>query len=126
MEQRCGFELFKSNVCHRLKEQGDIDFIIDTLEKDEIRRYYDRAWYAESLYLLAMLDYVSRLNDVPLCSRYDDLRACRLQKPVYPASVLMAAAVSSKGEDIMAQARRAAIPEFLQFNIIECDIRNVV
>lgn len=28
MEKRCSFELFKSNVCHRLKEQGDIDFLI--------------------------------------------------------------------------------------------------
>ena len=32
MEKRCNFELFKSNVCHRLKESGDIDFLIETLE----------------------------------------------------------------------------------------------
>lgn len=32
-EKRCSFELFKSNVCHHLKEPGDIDFVIDTLEK---------------------------------------------------------------------------------------------
>lgn len=126
MDQRCSFELFKSNVCHRLKERGDVDFIIDTLEKDEIRQYYDRAWYAESLYLLAMLDYVSRLNDIPLCARYEDLRACRLQEPVYPASVLMVAAVSSNSEEIKEQARRESIPEFSKFNIIECDIRNIV
>ena len=31
MEKRCNFELFKSNVCHRLKESGDIDFLIETL-----------------------------------------------------------------------------------------------
>ena len=36
MEKRCNFELFKSNVCHRLKESGDIDFLIETLEKDMI------------------------------------------------------------------------------------------
>lgn len=34
MEKRCSFELFKSNVCHRLKEQGDIDFLIETLKED--------------------------------------------------------------------------------------------
>lgn len=33
-EKRSGFELFKSNTCHRLKELGDIPFIIDLLEKD--------------------------------------------------------------------------------------------
>lgn len=27
MEKRCSFELFKSNVCHWLKEEGDIDFL---------------------------------------------------------------------------------------------------
>ena len=30
----------------------DIDFIIETLETDEIRKLYERGWYRESLYLL--------------------------------------------------------------------------
>ena len=50
MEKRCSFELFKSNVCHRLKEQGDIDFLIETLKEDMIRQYYDKKWYPESFY----------------------------------------------------------------------------
>lgn len=41
MEKRCSFELFKSNVCHWLKEEGDIDFLIQVLESDLIRKYYD-------------------------------------------------------------------------------------
>lgn len=65
MEKRCSFELFKSNVCHRLKEQGDIDFLIETLKEDMIRQYYDKKWYPESFYLLAMVDYISRENNVP-------------------------------------------------------------
>ena len=73
-DQRCSFELFKSNTCHRLKELGDIQFVIELLEKDEIRMYYKKNWYPESLYLLAMLDYVSRINNIPLCTQYDDLR----------------------------------------------------
>lgn len=63
MEKRCSFELFKSNVCHRLKEQGDIDFLIETLKEDMIRQYYDKKWYPESFYLLAMVDYISRENN---------------------------------------------------------------
>ena len=63
---RPAFELFKSNVCHRLKELGDIDFLIDTIESGDIVKYYQRSWYPESLYLLAMVDYISRENDVPL------------------------------------------------------------
>ena len=50
MEKRCSFELFKSNVCHWLKEEGDIDFLIQVLESDLIRKYYNRKWYLESLY----------------------------------------------------------------------------
>lgn len=125
-EKRSTFDVFKSNVCHRVKELDDWDFIIDTLEKDEIRKYFDRKWYAESFYLLAMLDYLSRLNDVPLCSRYDDLRKYRLQEPIYPSSVLMTAAVSKRSEEIKEKARRESIPEFMRFNIVESEVRNVV
>ena len=31
-EYRSSFETFKSNTCHHVKDMGDIDFIIDTLE----------------------------------------------------------------------------------------------
>ncbi len=44
MAIRPAFDLFKSNVCHKLKELGDIDFLIDTIESDEITTYYKRAW----------------------------------------------------------------------------------
>ena len=125
LTKRSSFELFKSSVCHRLKEMGDLDFIMDVLKSREIRTYYERGWYPESLYLLAMLDYVSRLNGVPLCSEYDDLRRCRLEKPLYPASVL-AICAASKDDRAMIQAERDAIPEFKRFNIIECEVRNAV
>lgn len=32
--KRIPFENFKSNVCHYVKDKGDVDFIIDTLSKD--------------------------------------------------------------------------------------------
>ena len=123
-EQRGSFELFKSNVCHRLKTLGDVPFIVETLEKDEITAYYQKQWYPESLYLLAMLDYVSRENDVPLCRDYDDLRKMKLTSTVFPASVISAAAVS-KNEAIKERAFREAIPEFKRFNIVESEVRNV-
>ena len=123
--KRSSFENFKSKVCHRLKELGDIDFIIDTLESQDIRMYYERGWYPESLYLLAMLDYISRENDVLLCDEYDDLRRCRLEKAIYPSSILAMSAASKK-EDELRYAEENAIPEFKRFNIIESDVRNVI
>ena len=125
MVKRPSFENFKSTVCHRVKEKGDIAFIIDTLESQDIRTYYERKWYPESLYLLAMLDYLSRENDVPLCDEYDDLRRCKLEKPVYPASIL-AVAAASKSEAAMKTAAEKSIPEFMRFNIVESEVRNVV
>lgn len=125
LEERGSFELYKSAVCHRIKEMGDIDFIIETLEQDEIRANYERGWYAESFYLLAMLDYISRLNGVPACTGYDDLRRCRLGEPLYPSGILTAAMVAGSDEP-KRQALREAIPEFLQFNIVESEVRNAV
>ena len=125
MEKRCSFELFKSNVCHWLKEEGDIDFLIQVLESDLIRKYYNRKWYLESFYLLGMLDYISRINDVPMCSEYDDLRQQRMQEIVYPVGVLLTARVLGD-ESIKEQALKGAIPEILRFNIVESDIRNVI
>ena len=123
--RRSSFENFKSTICHRVKELGDIDFIIDTLESQDIRMYYERKWYPESLYLLAMLDYISRENDVPICDEYDDLRRCKLEKTLYPASVL-ALAAASKRDDELRYATMIAIPEFKRFNIIESEVRNVI
>ena len=125
MIKRPSFENFKSAVCHRVREQGDISFIIDTLERQDIRTYYDRKWYPESLYLLAMLDYLSRENGVPLCDEYDDLRRCKLNKPIYPASI-RAMCAAEESDAAMKRAAEAAIPEFMRFNIVESEIRNVV
>lgn len=47
-EYRSSFETFKSTVCHRVKDMGDIDFIITTLENDTIRDLYKRKWYSKS------------------------------------------------------------------------------
>jgi hypothetical protein len=124
VENRPAFDTFKSNVCHSVNDKGDIDFLIDTLESGRIRELYERSWYAESMYLLAMTDYLSRLNDFPLCAEYDDIRRAKLSRPIYPAGILaMCAAV--KSDLPKSEGRGDAIPEFLRHNIIESEVRNV-
>ncbi|MGN0345316.1 MAG: helix-turn-helix domain-containing protein [Lachnospiraceae bacterium] len=123
-DYRCSFETFKSNTCHHVKNLGDIDFIIETLEADEIRKLYNRQWYREALYLLAMVDYLSRLNSLPICTNYNDLRCKRLEKPYFPASVAVSYAATGD-ERIKDEAVANAIPEFLRFNIVESEVRNV-
>ena len=125
MEKRVNFELYNSTVCHRVKTLGDINFIIYTLEFDDIHKYYAKKWYPECLYLLAMLDYLSNENNVPLCSEYDDIRSCRLSETVYPIGILTETAVT-KNDGVKERAKAKAIPEFMRFNIVENDIRNVL
>jgi transcriptional regulator with XRE-family HTH domain len=124
MEYRQSFEIYKSNVCHRVKDRGDIDFIIDMLETDEIRKLYQKRWYPESLYLLAMVDYLSRENDLPVCNEYRDIRSMRLREPIYPSSVIAMSAFSHSDQPKQDSYARA-IPEFIRFNIVESEVRNV-
>ena len=124
MISRPSFDLFKSNVCHKLKELGDIKFLIDTIESGEISEYYKRKWFPECLYLLAMVDYLSRENDIPLCEEYNQYRKMKLENILYPSSVLTAAAVA-ENEGVKQKAVDSSIPEFIRFNIVESEIRNV-
>ena len=112
------------DVCHKLKRLGDIDFLIDTLQSNEIRSCYDKKWYPESLYLLAMVDYLSRMNGIALCRDYDDIRKRKLSDILFPSGVL-ALAASCGNATAKQQAIANAIPEFLRFNIVESEIRNV-
>ena len=75
-------------------------------------------------YLLAMLDYLSRENDVPLCKNYNDIRAAKLLHPVYPSSIVVMCEVMNSDAP-KEKCLQEAIPEFLRFNIMECDVRNV-
>lgn len=124
-EYRHSFEVFKSNVCHYVKDTGELEFIIDVLEMDTIRKLYKKKWYPESLYLLGMLDYLSKENDLPMCTNYNDIRDHKLDQVVYPSSVLIQTAVMHN-EHIKEEAKQKAIPEFMRFNIVESEVRNIV
>ncbi len=122
--ERSDFEIFKSNICHRVKDSDEIDFIVTELQADNVSKYWSRGWYPEAFYLLAMLDYLSCLNDIPLCTKYDAIRTRSLKEPLYPRDVMMAVKLHSD-LDIRERCRKEAIPEFMRFNIIESEIRNV-
>lgn len=125
MSKTIPFELFKSNVCHRVKDKGAIPFIVEVLKSDEIRNYYNQKQYPQAFYLLAMVDYLSRENDLPLCDSYSDMRKQKLAEPIYPQSILAMAKVM-EDDEIMKESLKDAIPEFRNFNIVESEIRNLI
>ena len=124
-EYRSSFETFKSNTCHLVKDMGDLNFIVEVLDSNRVQVLYDKKWFPEAFYLLAMLDYLSRENDIPICTKYNRIRLQKLEKPIYPTGVLLESEIL-KSDAPIKQAEKDAIPEFRRFNIIECDIRNII
>ncbi len=124
-EHKAPFEVFKSNVCHRVKNIGEIAFMIELLKSDLITEYFKKEWYDESLYLLGMLDYLSRKNNISVCTKYDRYRECKLSEIVYPESILIASRVMNKPE-MLKESYDNAIPEFKRFNIVENEVENIV
>ena len=123
--ERVAFETFKSRICHEVKNKGDIDFIIDTLNEDKVGRFWQLEWYPEAFYTLAMLDYLSNENELPLADKYNNIRLCSLKEPLYPRDIILAAKIN-KNADIKRNAINDSIPEFIRFNIVERGVRDVV
>ncbi|MBD5469919.1 MAG: hypothetical protein HDR19_02015 [Lachnospiraceae bacterium] len=117
------FELFKGNVCHMVKEYGQLQFLEDTLVSNQVEKLWNEGQQLYALYLLAMVDYLSGLNNIPLYTKYNYLRNHKIQKKVYPLSLILAAKMDDADIDELA---KDAIPEFLRFNIVEGNVFDVV
>lgn len=122
--ERTSFETFKSQVRHELRRLGDVEFIKEAIDDDVIRRYWRWEWYYEAFYMLAMVDYLCKQNNMKKFSEYDDMRRHRLPEPVYPMDLNIAAKID-KDLDIRKRALKESIPEFKRFNIVERDVRDV-
>ena len=116
------FDLFRSEQYHLVYRIGEIEYVIELLEKKKIDYYWKLNMKVEAFYLLAMLDYLSKRNGLPKCSEYDEIRRYKLEKPVYPADTELSEKLL--GKDARKEALDHAIPEFLDYNIVECEIIN--
>jgi hypothetical protein len=90
---------------------------------DTLQKLYNRSWYREAFYMLAMVDYLSRINELPICTNYNDIRCKKLEKPYFPVSVVVSYAATGD-ESIKEKAFADAIPGFLRFNIVESEVKN--
>lgn len=117
------FELFRGNICHMVKEYGQLQFLENMLVSNQVEKLWNEGQQLYSLYLLAMVDYLSGLNNIPLYAKYNYLRNHKIQKKVYPLSLILAAKMDDADIDELA---KDAIPEFLRFNIVEGNVFDVV
>jgi len=124
IEERPDFELYKSHICHRVKNEGDLSFIRNVIVSDEVSILFNKGWHAESLYLLAMLDYLSRINDVPLYTAYEHLRKAKFSKILFPVGIRVLC-IASGNDHYKEESLHESIPEFLRHNIVEAEIRDV-
>lgn len=75
----------------------------------------------EAMYLTALIDYISRENDIPLCDLFDEIRSFKLTDPYYSAGIITYAECFSKSPNDCIDCNK--IPsEFKRINIMEDDI----
>ena len=117
------FDLFKSDTLQRLKREREEDFIKRMATTDVINNYYQNNKYKEALYLLALLDYLSKKNSLPLLKQYDYLRDYKLDKVYVSKSLYLLLAYKST---TVTSIYKECIKEFLKHNIVEAEIDNVI
>lgn len=122
--ERNNFSWFRSQMCHYLKFQGDIPFVLNLIKEDYITSLWDNKWYAESLYLLAMLDILSKKYNVPLCNKYNFHRTQKLANTLYPSDIICKSIVMND-ESYKEEIIKICNKEFLKYNIVEGDIYDV-
>jgi hypothetical protein len=118
------FEIFKSEVCHMVKDMGDIEFLLNILKSNDIEDYFKKDELLECFYLLGMVDYLCRVNNLPFTDKYNNIRQYKLEKPVFSRGIITICLVM-EDEKYKEESLKEAIPEFLQFNIVEAEVRNV-
>lgn len=117
------FRYFRNNVCHDLKRKGNKVFIQFVIKTREIDYFYKNGAYPYAYYLLALIDYLCRIENLPIyMKRYNAIRKERLEKAFFVGG-------SSIHFDSIEEFEQAfgvkVIPEFGKYNILENDVFNV-
>lgn len=84
----------------------------------------NKKWYPEALYLLAMLDYISRINEIPICTKHNQYRLAKLNDTIYPANILAQVSVSGDAS-LLEESKAHLIPGFIRFNIVENEVFDI-
>ena len=79
------FDLFRSEQCHLVNRMGEIEYVIELLEKKKIDYYWKLDMKVESFYLLAMLDYLSKRKEITKCHEYVEISKYKMKKIVFYA-----------------------------------------
>ena len=117
------FRYFRNNVLTELKNVGFDRFLTEIIKNKEIDFYYKNKGWQYAYYLLALIDYLCRINNRPIYdARYNELRKNKLTNPFFVGSDLIRFdSVEQAEKDLGIEI----IPEFKKYNIIEHNVFNV-
>lgn len=107
------FQTFRNSLHHMIVRTDELDLILYIIESKKIDYYVLHEDYIKALYLLSVLDYFSRINDISLCKNYSSLRTKKLNKPFLVNNIPV--------EDV-----NKCIDEFVAHNIFEGDLYDAV
>lgn len=125
--KRMEFDIFKSETCHRLKTYGDIKFINIIENKKIIEKYWKFKWYAESLYVLAMIEELYCENNLEISNKYEFYQNQKLKTILFPKSAYMEMCLFNNEKDKIEKIYlKNANKYFLKYNIVEGNIRDIV
>lgn len=117
------FDLFKSDLCHELRRLKMKKFLMKYLSNDDVVNYDRKKEYDKALYIVSMIDYLCRINNLPKPTKYNEIRNKKMEKVCVSESLyLMLDNKLAKISDVY----KASIPEFLEHNIVEAEIENVI
>ena len=116
------FDIFKSSVAQELKNTSDKEFLVKYLTSDVINHYYSSNDYLKALYLVSMVDYLCKKNNLPLANKFDEIRKKKIKTLYVPESVYL---LLSSNMTNISQIVKESNPEFLKHNIVEAEIEKV-
>ena len=122
------FDLFKSNVCHELKSTGsDLEFAKIILREHRIEDCWNNKKYDEALYYYSMIRYFCRIHAWKGIVLFPELQTAKLYYTVVPCGAWLTDRLAKdKSYTSCKECVKNAIPEFIDHNIAEGDIRDVV
>lgn len=130
MNEKLSYDAFRSEICHMYHFDGDYEFIKKVMKSNLVLFLWNKNEYVKALYTLAMIDYISWKNDVPLFEEYEQMRKCKLENIIYPSAIVMLDRIEQSSRN-----RNMAIEEckndkcgafFFRHNIIERSIEDVI
>ena len=101
------------------QSQNDVVFIDSMRKSGAVHELIEHGSTTMALYLVALTDYLCRVNKRPLPEEYAFACDYRLSEPVYPISVMKSVNDPVRMKKQIDELESKAIPEFARFNIWE-------